>query len=151
MNREYDTHWSDAGLWQYPALLGAFSAVVEGSIVDIADEETSPGVFDGHALTALDGGIDGVHAIYYGGPTMGWHRTSESNLPNGTQVLARFGGVKGNPPAIVRHRQAGAHLLLFSPHLEAFEGIGVTELTTKQREVNYAARQRLILTEMSAR
>ena len=75
---EYDTKWPDKGYWAYPDALGAFSADVEGSIVDIADEETAPGVFDGEAVTPLyrDGGnaanvSSGQNmVVYYGGPTL---------------------------------------------------------------------------------
>ena len=154
---EYDTSWPDAGFWSYPSLLGIFMANVEGSITDIADEETKPHVFDGHALTELS---NGHHAIYYGGPTLGWHRTSESALPAGSVVLARYSNVIAHPPAIVRvasniggrtENEATRipRMLLFSCHLEAYEGVGVTELTTVQREANYALRQKFILRELS--
>lgn len=144
---EYDTRWSDKGYWAYPSLLGAFDADVEGSITEIADEETANGVFNGHALAALS---TGQHAIYYGGPTMGWKHTRESNLPSGFEVLARFSEVTNSPPAIVRHA-GSTRVLLFSPHLEAFEGVGVTELSTAQRRVNYALRRDRIAAEMAAR
>ena len=146
---EYDQGWPDSGYWQYPALLGEFDAHVEGSITDIADEETAAGVFDGHALTRLS---TGHHAIYYGGPTMGWKHTSESSMPAAAETLARFADVTNvtgsAPPAVVRMRERGKRLLLFSVHLEAFEGVGVSELSTADRQANYALRAARILAEM---
>lgn len=143
---EYDTQWPDRGLWQYPSLLGAFDALTEGSITDIADEESSSGVFDGHALTRL---VSGHHAIYYGGPTLGWHHTAEASKPAGTVVLERFAALPGAPAAAVRLRSPHDRLLLFSVHLEAFEGIGVSTLSTAQREANYALRAQRIAAEMN--
>ena len=142
---EYDTWWPDKGLWQYPTLLGAFDALTEGSITDIADEESSSGVFNGHALTRL---VSGHHAIYYGGPTLGWRHTTQASKPAGTEVLERFAALPGAPPAAVRLRRPH-RLLLFSVHLEAFEGIGVSELSIAQREANYALRADRIAAEMS--
>ena len=141
-----NTNWPDRGYWAYNTLLGIFDAVVEGSITDIADEETAPGVFEGHALTPIS---TGNKAIYYGGPTMGWHKTHESSLPKGTEVLGRYEAVTGTPPAIVRMRGA-TRFLLFSCHLEAFEGVGVTELSTSQREANYMLRAEKIMAEVLA-
>lgn len=138
---EYDTHWSDAGYWHYSQLLKVFDAEVEGSVTDISDEETADGVFDGHAVANLS---SGHRAIYYGGPTVGWRHTNEVNLPQGTLVIARFTGVQSQPPAIVRVIDSRNQLLLFSVHLEAYEGIGVTELTAVQRQANYALRAKLI-------
>ena len=146
---EYSTGWSDAGYWHYPALLGIFGATVEGSITDIADEETGQGVFNGHALTRLS---NGHKAIYYGGPTMGWKQTAESDKPDGSEVLARFADVGNStgsaPPSIMRMRGAGSRVLVFSVHLEAYEGIGVSELPTADREANYMLRKALISAEM---
>lgn len=65
-------------------------------------------------------------------------------------MLARFTAVPGSPPAIIRLRSQGAHLLLFSPHLEAVEGIGNTDLTRQDREANYELRRELILAELRA-
>ena len=146
---EYDTKWPDRGFWHYPALLGAFDAVVEGSITEIADEETAPGEFDGHALATLS---TGQHTIYYGGPTVGWRHTSEeaSVQKLGATVIARYKNLANStPPAIVRLGGDGRpRMLLLSCHLEAFEGVGVTELTTSERLDNYALRRDLIITEL---
>ena len=50
---EMDTRWSDRGQWSYPTLLSAFDAVVEGSILEIQDEEGPDGVFKSHAPTKI--------------------------------------------------------------------------------------------------
>ena len=81
----------------------------------------------------------GESAVYFGGPTFGWIQTS-SDAPDGTAVLDAFAeasGADGKPlPAVVNVRGSGAHLLLFSVHLEATEGVGVSGdmVTAAQRE-----------------
>ena len=139
---EYDTNASDKGYWHYPALLGLFPPV-EGSITDVQDMEKPPE----YALTKISSGHT---AIYYGGPTIGWRHTSPQ-LPPGAVTHARYSDVPHTPPAIVSVRppEGAGHLMLFSVHLEAFEGVGITGLTTAERKANYALRRTLIESELA--
>ena len=91
-------------------------------------------------------GLDGnaTHTVvYYGGPTVGLHRTP-SRLPAGATARAVFDDVPGTPPAIVTVSRPGLELVLFSPHLEAHEGIGGVAITSAQRAANYDLRRAFI-------
>ena len=48
------------------------------------------------------------------------------------------------PPAIVTVSRPGLELVLFSPHLEAHEGIGGVAITSAQRAANYELRRAFI-------
>jgi hypothetical protein len=121
----------DGGEYVWPNLLGVFPEV-EGSISSIIDDEDSPG----YKLTALD---NGLHAIYWGGPTRGWKRTP-ATVP-GT-VLARFTSIPGSLPAAVHVDDKDGNRLLFSAHFEAEEGVGIfnTGLTPAQTLANWQYR-----------
>lgn len=93
-----------------PALLGRFSSIVEGSITDLQDYSKYPC----YTVATLD---NGLHAVYYGGPTIGWKRTPQG-LPEGFKQLIAFSTVKNCPPAGV----VSDKLLLWSVHLEAYAG-----------------------------
>ena len=141
---EMDTQWSDKGYWAYPTLLSAFDADTEGSIVEIEDEEGPDGVFRSHAATKITVDGNATHTVvYYGGPTVGLHRTP-SRLPAGATARAVFDDVPGTPPAIVTVSRPGLELVLFSPHLEAHEGIGGVAITSAQRAANYELRRAFI-------
>jgi glutamine amidotransferase-like uncharacterized protein len=129
--------WQDGeqggGEFNWPNLLGRFPEV-EGSITDIWDDSVSPG----YKLTSID---NGLHAIYWGGPTRGWHRTSESGTPG--SVLARYSDVPGAPLAAVHvNNKSHGNLLLFSAHFEAEDGIGIknTGLTSDMQLANWQYR-----------
>jgi glutamine amidotransferase-like uncharacterized protein len=133
--------WQDGeqggGEFQWPNLLGRFPEV-EGSIVDIWDDSVSPG----YKLTGID---NGLKAIYWGGPTRGWKRTSAGGLP-GT-VLARYSDVKGDLMAAIHvNDKAHGNLLLFSAHFEAEEGVGIrnTGLTSSMQLANWQYRAQQI-------
>ncbi len=115
-------YWWEGKYYAHPYLLGAYPATVEGAISAIAP-------WPGHALTTLS---NGRHAIYYGGPTIGLSHTSSASLVG--QEDATFADIGGGLPAVI----AWNKILLTSVHLEAFEGDGITELTTADREANYA-------------
>lgn len=115
-------YWWEGKYYAHPYLLGAYPATLEGAISAIAP-------WPGHALTTLS---NGRHAIYYGGPTIGLSHTSAGDLIG--EKLATFADIGGALPAVI----AWNRILLTSVHLEAFEGDGITELSTADREANYA-------------
>lgn len=82
----------------------------EGSITDIWDDDVSPG----YKLTHLS---NGLQAIYWGGPTRGW-----KNTPKTSPGTVLFSYSKTNTLAGVHY----GNLLLFSAHLEAEEGVGIS-------------------------
>jgi len=125
----------DGGEYKWPNTLGIFPEV-EGSISNIIDDEDQPG----YKLTRID---NGLHAIYWGGPTRGWRRTP-STVP-GT-VLARFADVPGALPAAVHVNDKDGNRLLFSAHFEAEEGVGIrnTGLTPAQTLANWQYRAQQI-------
>jgi len=132
--------WEDGqeggGEFKWPYLLGRFPEV-EGSITSIKDD-TGPVPYK---LTGLD---NGLHAIYWGGPTRGWHKT-EASVP-GT-VLLRYSDVPGNLLAAVHvNDKSHGNLLLFSAHLEAEEGVGIhnTGLTKEMQLANWQYRAQQI-------
>jgi hypothetical protein len=98
----------------------------EGSITDIWDDDVSPG----YALTELS---NGLNALYWGGPTRGWKNTPDTSP--GT-VLFRY--TKTNTLAGVHY----GNLLLFSAHLEAEEGVGISNsgLTPDMQLANWQER-----------
>ena len=102
-----------------------FDADTEGSIVEIEDEEGPDGIRERRgAKITVDG--NATHTVvYYGGPTVGLHRTP-SRLPAGATARAVFDDVPGTPPAIVTVSRPGLELVLFSPHLEAHEGLAAS-------------------------
>jgi len=118
-----DYYWQGE-YYNWPDMLDYYPTTVEGSITDIADYEGNPD----HALTSLS---TGFNAIYYGGPTVGWHDTS---LPAPGVTEATFASISGNLPAIVKYND---NALLTSVHLEAFENDGIDYLTTEDRVENY--------------
>jgi len=125
------------GEFSWPNLLSRFPEV-EGSITSIRDDSANPG----YKLTGLD---NGLKAIYWGGPTRGWKKTSASGTP-GT-VLARYSDVPGNLMAAVHvNDKSHGNLLLFSAHFEAEEGIGIrnTGLTSDQQLANWQYRAQQI-------
>ena len=122
------------GMFRWSNLLGRFP-MVEGSITDVWDDAVPPG----YKLTPLD---NGLHAIYWGGPTRGWRSTPSTGAP-GT-VLARFGAVAGGrlPAAWHVSDDGNGSRLLFSAHFEAEEGIGIyrTGLTAAMTLANWRYR-----------
>lgn len=127
---------SGGGEFAWPNMLGRFPEV-EGSITDIMDDAESPG----YKLTGID---NGLKAIYWGGPTMGWRRTKASQTP-GT-VLARYADVAGDLLAAVHVNDDNGNLLLFSAHFEAEVGIGIkhTGLTSDMQLANWQYRAKQI-------
>jgi len=127
--------WQNAS-YAWPNVLGIFDKTVEGSLTTIANYEGNPPL----RVTSIKTGSDSLNVVYYGGPTVGWTRTSPS-LPRGWSSIAEFTAPRvNNCPAIVTRSNA----VLTSPHLEAFEGIGVTTLSTQDRLANYQYRARQI-------
>ncbi len=116
-----DYYWQGS-YYNWPDLLGRYP-IVEGSITDIADYDTSPG----YALTD----VSGYKMIYYGGPTRGW-RNTPSDFPG--QALLNYVSIPGNLPASIKYN----NMLLMSVHAEAYENDGISGLTTQQRLDNYA-------------
>lgn len=114
-------YWWEGTYYAHPYLLGAYPVVLEGAISAIAP-------WPGYAMTTLD---NGRHAIYYGGPTIGLSRTASTSLVGVKE--AAFADIAGQLPAVI----TSGKLLLTSVHLEAFEGDGITGLTTADREANY--------------
>lgn len=124
---------SGGGEFHWPNVLGRVPEV-EGSITTIQDDAASPG----YKLTSID---NGLNAIYWGGPTVGWRKTSASSFP-GT-VLARYTEVSGDLLAAVHvNDKSHGNLLLFSAHFEAEEGIGIknTGLTADMQLANWQYR-----------
>lgn len=105
--------------YSWPDLLGRFPTV-EGPISEIAKDSN-------YNMTRMSNGLE---MIYYGGPTRGWRQTPTA-VP-GT-VLMTFAAIPGDLPAAVKSK----NLLLISVHPEAYEGLGITGLTTEQRIANY--------------
>lgn len=133
---------SKSYVWQnqtynWPNLLGLFEETVEGSITTIADYAGTPP----YAITPVTTDVGTLNAIYYGGPTVGWVNTPPGLPSKAWKQLASFNAphVAGNPAAVSKE-----NVLLFSTHFEAFEGVGVTTLTTKERLANYQYRARQI-------
>lgn len=116
-----DYYWKGT-LYAWPHLLGRFPTV-EGEITAIADFDQPPG----YAVTGVS---SGHRMLYYGGPTRGLAKTA---LGHPGQTLLTYTAVPGQLPAAIRHGK----LLLSSVHPEAFEGDGITGLTTAEREANY--------------
>jgi len=115
-------YWWEGKYYAHSYLLGAYPVTLEGAISAIAP-------WPGHALTTLS---NGRHAVYYGGPTVGLAHTSSADLIG--EKVATFADIGGELPAVIVWNK----ILLTSVHLEAFEGDGITELTTADREANYA-------------
>ncbi len=108
--------------YSWPNLLGKYPTV-EGSIIDIADYDISPG----YALTSVS---NGNQMIYYGGPTRGWRNTPSDYSGIG---LLTYTAIPGNLPAAIKNN----NMLLMSVHAEAYENDGIQGLTTEQRIKNY--------------
>lgn len=124
--------YPDGGQFKWPNLLGRFPEV-EGSITNIVDDYAHPG----YKLTGLD---NGLHAIYWGGPTRGWRNTPSAGAPG--QVLLRYTDVPGNLMAATHVNGSSGNLLLFSAHLEAIPGVGIsnTGLTKTMQLENWQYR-----------
>lgn len=114
-----DYYWQDS-YYDHSDLLGAYPGTVEGSIREIADWDGNPT----YSVSALD---NGLNALYWGGPTMGYEYTPAIV----GELQASY--VYGNLPAVVKYN----NMLLTSVHLEAYENDGFTGLTTEEREANY--------------
>ncbi len=116
-----DYYWQGE-FYNWPNLLDRFPTV-EGSITTIADYDANPG----YAVTNVG---NRFNMIYYGGPTRGWRDTS-INHPG--ETLLEFSSIGGNLPAAIKKD----NMLLMSTHAEAFEGDGITGLSTTDRIENY--------------
>jgi glutamine amidotransferase-like uncharacterized protein len=114
-----DYVWQDS-YYDHANLLGAYPVTVEGSIREIADYDNGPG----YAITQLDNGLT---ALYWGGPTIGYEYTDTVAGVVDSYLQYR------NLPAVVRY----GNMLLTSVHLEAYENDGFTGLSTTDREANY--------------
>lgn len=133
---------SQSYIWQnqtynWPNLLGLFEETVEGSITTIADYAGTPP----YKLTPITTDVGTLNAIYYGGPTVGWVNTAPRLPSPAWKQIASFNAphVVGDPAVVTKK-----DVLLFSTHFEAYEGVGVTTLTTKDRLANYQYRARQI-------
>lgn len=118
-------YWWDDELFSWDNTFGLFPTL-EGSITDIA-------TYPDYAPTMLSTGFS---SIYYGGPTIGWKDTDADSMPEGAEVLFTFSDIECNCPAGVHYK----NLLLFSPHLEAYENWGITGFSKEDRIKNYEYR-----------
>ena len=121
-----DYVWQD-NYYDHSNLLGVYPVAVEGSIREIADYDVGAG----YTITTLE---NGLQAVYWGGPTIGYEYTGEL----AGEVIEQF--TYRSLPAVVRYQ----NMLLTSVHLEAFENDNVSGLSTEAREANYRYLARLI-------
>lgn len=104
-----------------------------GSLTTIADYDGDPG----YGMTTVSApsaveegeGRTSLNVVFYGGPTRGWKSTPRETP--GRQLLG-FDALEGELPAAMEVELAElletggggqSRLLLYSPHLEAFEGV----------------------------
>jgi MYXO-CTERM domain-containing protein len=116
-----DYYWKGT-YYAHPHLLGRFPTL-EGDISAIADFD----LFPGYKVTTVS---NGHRMLYYGGPTRGLKQTP---VGHPGQTLLTYTEVPGKLPAAVRLGK----MLLSSVHPEAFENVGITGLTKKERVANY--------------
>lgn len=127
-----DGYWWQGTEYHWNNLLNEFP-MTEGSITTIWDDDVPPG----YAITGVDGHQGRMQALYYGGPTRGWRKTSKSH-PGST--LLTFADIEGSLPAAVQNGK----MLLFSVHLEAYKGHPSNNITDAQVLQNYQFRAEAI-------